>query len=196
MVKPYFLHDTSRHARLERGHLIGSETMSAIAERTWQAALADALAAEAIESAVWVPDKRLSPIATALGEHGLAPRALTREEECVGYACGHRAAGGRPLVLFQCSGLGNALNAIGSLAVPYGLGFVLVLSMRGTLGESNPSQVPLGRATVPMLELLGIQALSLREPAAAAVVAAGAARLAHDARQVVAIILEPELEQR
>ena len=71
-------------------------------------------------------------------------RTLTREEECFGYAAGYRAAGGMPLVLLQCSGLGNAINAIGSLVVPYGLGFPVVLSMRGTLGERNPSQMPLG----------------------------------------------------
>ncbi len=165
-------------------------------QETWQAALAEAFAADGVESTAWVPDKRLQPIALGLRAHGLAPITLTREEECVGYACGHRAAGGRPLVLFQCSGLGNAMNAIGSLAVPYGFGFVMVLSMRGTLGESNPSQVPLGRATVPMLDSLGIQALSLRDGAEAAVVAAGACRLAYDARQVVAIILEPELDRR
>ena len=102
----------------------------------------------------------------------------------------------RPLALFQCSGLGNAINALGSLALPFGLGFICVLSMRGTLGESNPSQVALGRATVPMLDLLGIQSFSLRDPADVDVIAAGAARLAYDARQVVAIILEPELERR
>ena len=49
-------------------------------------------------------------------------RTLTREEECFGWAAGYRAAGGMPLVLVQCSGLGNSLNAIGSLVVPYGLG--------------------------------------------------------------------------
>ena len=50
-------------------------------------------------------------------------------------------------VLMQNSGLGNALNAFGSFAIPYGIGVPLVLSMRGTLGEANPSQVPMGRAT-------------------------------------------------
>ena len=33
------------------------------------------------------------------------------------FACGVLAAGGRPVVLMQCSGLGNALNALGSLSV-------------------------------------------------------------------------------
>jgi sulfopyruvate decarboxylase TPP-binding subunit len=93
----------------------------------------------------------------------------------------------------QCSGLGNAVNALASLAVPYGLGFGLVLSMRGTLGERNPSQVPLGRATVRLLALLGIQSFSIRSAADVVRVVDGALALSHEARQVAAIVLEPEL---
>ncbi len=92
------------------------------------------------------------------------------------------------------SGLGNAMNAIGSLAVPYGYGFPLVLSMRGTLGERNPSQVPLGRTTVQLLAAMGIQSFSLRTPDEAATIARGVYALADGARQIAAIILEPELD--
>jgi sulfopyruvate decarboxylase TPP-binding subunit len=66
--------------------------------------------------------------------------------------------------------------------------------MRGTLGESNPAQVPLGRSSADMLALLGIQSFPVRAVADVAAVVAGAARLAYDARQVTAIILEPGLE--
>jgi sulfopyruvate decarboxylase TPP-binding subunit len=140
-----------------------------------------------------VPDKRLAPVATELGLLGTVVQTLTREEECVSYAAGFRAAGGTPVVLMQCSGLGNSVNALSSLAVPYGLGFVIVLSMRGTLGERNPAQVPLGRTTVELLSLLGIQSFSLRSPDDVAAVTDGAVALADGARQVSAIVLEPEL---
>src|SRR3954467_5132340 len=149
---------------------------------SWQTALADALVDAGVEVAAWVPDKRLAPIGTRLAERGLPLRTLTREEECFGYAAGHRAAGGLPVVLAQCSGLGNALNAIGSLVIPYGLAFPVVLSMRGTLGERNPAQMPLGRATVATLEALGIQSFSLRAPGDAAKVARGAVAVAEGAR--------------
>src|SRR5215467_14227946 len=128
-----------------------------VVEPTWQQALADALIEAGVEVALWVPDKRLAPIGERLAERGVPLRALTREEECFGYAAGYRAAGGMPLVMVQCSGLGNSLNAIGSLVIPYGLGFPVVLSMRGTLGERNPAQMALGRTTVATLEALGIQ---------------------------------------
>jgi sulfopyruvate decarboxylase alpha subunit len=164
------------------------------AASTWQAELARALAEGGVEAAAWVPDKRLAPVADALAGLSVPVRTLTREEECVGWAAGYRAAGGTPLVLMQCSGLGNSLNAIGSLVVPYGLGFPLILSMRGALGERNPAQMPLGRSAVPMLELLGIQAFRLRRPEDAGMLARGALGVADGARELAPIVLEPELD--
>ncbi len=119
---------------------------------------------------------------------------LTREEECFAWAAGFRAAGGLPLVLIQCSGLGNSLNAIGSLVVPYGLGFPALVSMRGALGERNPAQMALGRTTVAMLGLLGIQAFPLRRAADVGMIARGAVDVAEGARELAPIILEPELD--
>jgi sulfopyruvate decarboxylase subunit alpha len=163
---------------------------------SWQADLAGALAGAGVEAAAWVPDKRLDPIARALAAGGMPLRTLTREEECVAWASGYRAVGGSPAVLFQCSGLGNALNALGSLAIPYGYGFPMVLSMRGSLGERNPSQLPLGQATPALLRSLGLEPFSLRRPEDAGVVARGALDVADGARRVAPIILEAELDLR
>jgi sulfopyruvate decarboxylase alpha subunit len=161
---------------------------------SWQQQLADALIEAGIEVAVWVPDKRLAPIGDRLAERGIALRTLTREEECFGYAAGYRAAGGMPLVMIQSSGLGNSLNAIGSLVLPYGLGFPVVVSMRGTLGERNPAQMLLGRTSVSMLDALGVQAFSVRSPDAAAAIVKGAVGVAEGARVLAPILLEAELE--
>ena len=161
---------------------------------TWQERLADELVEAGVEVAAWVPDKRLAPIATRLAERGIPLRTLTREDECFGYAAGHRAAGGTPLVMIQCSGLGNSLNAIGSLVIPYGLGFPVVISMRGTLGERNPSQMPLGRTTVAMLEALGVQPFPLSRPDAVAPIVKGALAVADGARVLAPILLDAELE--
>ena len=159
----------------------------------WQSAVADALVAAGITVAAYVPDTRLQGILSLLADNGVRMRSLTREEECIGYAAGQRIAGQRPVVLMQSSGLGNSLNALGSLAVPYRLGLPLVVSMRGTLGEANPSQVPLGRSAAELLRTLGIQAFSLRTAAAAAQVTAGAVTLAFQAGECAALMLEAEL---
>jgi sulfopyruvate decarboxylase subunit alpha len=160
----------------------------------WQQDLADALVDAGVEVAAWVPDKRLAPIAAQLARRDIPLRTLTREEECFGYAAGHRAAGGMPLVLIQSSGLGNSLNAIGSLVIPYGLGFPVVISMRGTLGERNPAQMALGRTTVATLEALGIEPFPLARPEAAGAVARGAMGVAAGARVLAPIVLAAELE--
>jgi sulfopyruvate decarboxylase subunit alpha len=161
---------------------------------TWQADLGSALASAGVEVAAWVQDKRLAPVSAILTAEGVPLRTLTREEECVAYAAGFRAAGRMPLVLMQCSGLGNAMNAFGSLVVPYGLGFPMVVSMRGTLGERNPTQVSMGRAAIDMLALLGIGSFSLRRRDEIDAIVRGAVDMARDARQVAPIILEPELD--
>jgi sulfopyruvate decarboxylase alpha subunit len=161
---------------------------------TWQHELADGLIDAGVEVAAWVPDKRLAPIGVRLAERGIPLRTLTREEECFGYAAGYRAAGGMPLVLVQSSGLGNSLNAIGSLVLPYGLGFPVIVSMRGTLGERNPAQVALGRTTVGMLDALGVQSFPLAEPGAVRAIVKGAIDVAEGARVLAPILLEAGLD--
>lgn len=159
----------------------------------WQSALADSFIANRISAAVYVPDSRLHGVLQELDAAGTTLRSLAREEECVAYAAGQRLAGKRPLVLFQSSGLGNCLNALATLAVPSRLGLPLVISIRGALGEGNPSQIPIGRATSAMLSAVGIQSFSLRNAADAQVLSAGVCSLAFRARECAALLLAPEL---
>lgn len=161
--------------------------MSALA---WQTEIAHAIQQAGVDAVVYVPDARLRGIVEALGEEGPSMRLLTREEECIAYACGQLAAGARPVVMMQCSGLGNALNAVGSLCLPYGLGLPMVLSMRGTLGEGNPSQVPMGRATPALLDAVSIQAFTLADPGRAAQMMTGAIELAFSTGTSAALVLD------
>jgi sulfopyruvate decarboxylase alpha subunit len=167
--------------------------MSSVASDTWQQELGRALVSAGVEAFAWVPDRRLAPIVEALTGEGLTLRTLTREEECFGWAAGFRAAGGMPLVLSQCSGLGNSLNVLGSLVLPYGLGFPLVMSMRGHLGERNPAQIPFGRVATDMLDLLGVESFSIRTIEDVPAVVKGALDLAEGARRLAPIVLDPQL---
>jgi sulfopyruvate decarboxylase alpha subunit len=159
----------------------------------WSTLIADTLVQRGVTVAAYVPDTRLQGILARLDDGGITLRSLTREEECVGYAAGQRIAGRRPVVLMQSSGLGNAINALGSLVVPYRLGIPLVVSMRGTLGEANPSQVPMGRATVPLLTALGIQSFALRAAENATQLTDGVVTLAYVGGECAALLLEAEL---
>jgi sulfopyruvate decarboxylase subunit alpha len=145
-----------------------NENAAATGVLPWQSALAEAACAAGVDVFACVPDGRLHGVVVSLGEQDAVVRTLTREEECIAYACGYGAAGGRVAVLMQCSGLGNCINAIASFAIPYGIGVPIVISMRGTLGERNPSQVGMGRATPGLFELAystGAPAALLLEPA-------------------------------
>jgi len=148
----------------------------------WETDLADALVRSGCTTFALVPDKRLDPIVARLRTRGMLIRSLAQEEECVAYAAGHMMAGGLTTVLMQSSGLGNALNAIASL----------VISMRGTIGERNPAQVPMGRATVPILTALGIQAFTARDPAQVETIASGIVAMAQ-AGVTSAMLLDQEL---
>lgn len=159
----------------------------------WQAGVADRLARASVSVAAFVPDSRLNGVLAGLAEQDVLLRSLTREEECVAYAAGQRIGGKRPVVLMQSSGLGNALNALGTLAVPYRLGLPLIISMRGTLGETNPSQIPIGRATKAMLAALGIQSFPLRRAEDAESLIDAVVGMAFEAGETTAVLLEPEL---
>lgn len=84
----------------------------------------------------------------------------TREEEAFGIAAGLYLGGARPTVMLQSSGLGNSLNALTSLLIPYQIPVLIVISMRGDEGEWNAAQVPMGRAIRPILDSMGIQHLT------------------------------------
>ena len=84
----------------------------------------------------------------------------TREEEAFGIAAGLYLGGARPTVMLQSSGLGNSLNALMSLLIPYQIPVLIVISMRGDEGEWNAAQVPMGRAIRPILDSMGIPHLT------------------------------------
>ena len=61
---------------------------------------------------------------------------------------------------------------------------------RGTLGEANPSQVPMGRATPAILDALDIQAFNLSDPAQATAMTEGALTLAFSTGTGAAVVLD------
>jgi sulfopyruvate decarboxylase subunit alpha len=82
---------------------------------------------------------------------------LSREEEGVGIAAGTLAAGRRPLLMIQNSGMGNCVNALASLAVAYEIPLVIAVSLRGDDVDENPAQFPMGAATEGVITALGCE---------------------------------------
>ena len=80
---------------------------------------------------------------------------LTTEEEGVGMLIGSWLGGVRGALLIQSSGVGNIPNALSVLK--HGkFPMLMIVSMRGQWGEGMPWQVPMGQATRPLLEAMGV----------------------------------------
>jgi sulfopyruvate decarboxylase alpha subunit len=118
---------------------------------------------------------------------------LAREEEGIGVVTGQYIGGARGAVLMPTSGVGNAINALASLAIPYQIPLPLFIGLRGDLGEFNPSQVPMGQALRPIFDALNIPAYVLTQASEVTPVVDGALKLAFALEQPVAIMISTQL---
>ena len=83
---------------------------------------------------------------------------LNNEGEAVAYACGAQLAGMQPVVMFQNSGLGNAVNPLTSLAQPFRIPLLVVVTWRGQPGIGDePQHEIMGKATQSMLAAMELE---------------------------------------
>jgi sulfopyruvate decarboxylase subunit alpha len=131
---------------------------SAPASPLWASGVCAGLHAIGSRHVVYVPDNPLSHVLRALDRTfpDVSTTVATREEEAFGIAAGLYLGGARPTVMLQSSGLGNSLNALTSLLLPYQIPALIVISMRGDAGEWNSAQVPMGRAVRGICDAIGI----------------------------------------
>ena len=115
--------------------------------------------------------------------------SATREEEAIGIAVGAYATGRNSAVFMQSSGFGNSINALASLCIPARTPIPLFINLRGGAGEFNIAQVAMGRATRPILDLLGLVHFTLEDEYRMDEKVSGALKLCHANRQPVAICL-------
>jgi sulfopyruvate decarboxylase subunit alpha len=132
----------------------------------WASAVCAGLHVVGSRHIVYVPDNPLSHVLRVLGEdyRDITTTLATREEEAFGIAAGLYVGGMRPAVMLQSSGLGNSINALTSLLIPFQIPVVIVISMRGDAGEWNAAQMPMGRAVRPILESIGIPHVTAESP--------------------------------
>ncbi|MBI4593650.1 MAG: hypothetical protein HY728_05495 [Candidatus Rokubacteria bacterium] len=165
-----------------------------MADTSWAKHVADVLRRNDIRTFATVPDSIVGHVLEHLrADAGCRVVTVTREEEGVGLLAGAWLAGRRGALLMQNSGLGNCVNALASLCVASQIPLVLIISHRGDLGEFNPAQVPMGQATGPVLDALGIRWV---KPASIAELEAqgdGLIKLAYTGSLPVAFVLPPEL---
>ncbi|SRR5258708_3702555 len=124
----------------------------------WAGGVCAGLHAAGSRHVVYVPDNPLSHVLRVLRDTfpDVRTTLATREEEAFGIAAGLYLGGARPTVMLQSSGLGNSLNALTSLLLPYKIPALILISMRGDPGEWNDAQVPMGRAVRPICAAIGV----------------------------------------
>ena len=124
----------------------------------WYQTTIDVLKRHDVRLVTYVPDNVLRPLIEAVHEDTFfTPLIATREEEALGIVSGAWMAGMRGILLMQTSGFATLPNVIASLAVPFQLPVLMLVSERGTLGEFNQGQALVAKTMRPVLDALAIE---------------------------------------
>ena len=160
----------------------------------WAEALAQSLKESQVSLIAYVPDNSIVQVTRLMeGDPFFRVVSTTREEEAIGLAAGAYAAGRRAAVFMQSSGFGNCVNALASLCIPCRIPIPLFINLRGQLGEFNAAQVAMGRATRPILDVLGLPHYTLDNPDTLGPKVSGALKLCYASHEPLALCFTPEL---
>ena len=132
--------------------------MPADSELTWHGIALQVLKRHDVRLVTYVPDNVLRPLIEGIhADSFFTAFATTREEEAVGIVSGAWMGGLRGIVLMQTSGFATLPNVVASLAVPYQIPVLMMVSERGTLGEFNIGQAMVARTMRPVLDALAME---------------------------------------
>src|SRR5712691_173915 len=159
----------------------------------WQDALYDLLRRHDITQFAYVPDAgHRVLIDRSLADTAVRSVALTTEEEGVALLAGADLGGARGVLLMQSSGVGNCINML-SLTSGGRFPFLALISMRGDYGEGNPWQYPMGKATEPVLEAMGVTCLRAESPEEVVATVSAALTMVFQANRAVAVLFTQKL---
>ena len=159
----------------------------------WQDDIYDALKAGGVGIVSYVPDAgHARAISRAIEDPDMEAIVLTTEEEGVALGYGAWLGGRRSALLMQSSGVGNCVNMLGmvqSCRFP----FLALITMRGEWRELNPWQEPMGQATQPVLEAMGVDVRRAGEPGEAGAMVGQAVADAFGQEKGVAILFSQKM---
>ena len=154
-------------------------------------AIYDGLKDAGIDFIVSVPCVNLSRLLNMIDDDPeITHIPVTREEEGIGICAGAYLGGKRTAILMQNSGLGNSINALKSLMELYEFPLIMVMSHRGTEGESIVGQVPMGESTPRILEAMDFKFFKPETPEAAYDAIRFSWDLSEDEGKPVSVLLE------
>ena len=174
----------------EPAHL---ESSVAISHREWSKHIYNALTSAQVRQIAYVPDaghKWL--IALCHADDNLDTVSLTTEEEGIAMLAGGWLGGVRGALLMQSSGVGNCVNML-SLVAECRFPLLMIVTMRGEWGETNPWQIAMGHTTSAVLERAGVIVHHVDDAQHVGDTVAAAAQLAFVSGRAVAVLIGQRL---
>ena len=160
----------------------------------WAQTIVQSLKQNDVSLVAYVPDISIHQVTKLLEDDPyFHVVSATREEEAIGIASGAYSVGRNAAVFMQSSGFGNCINALASLCIPSRIPVPMFINMRGEIGEFNIAQVAMGRATRPILDVLGLPYYTLDTVDRLDQQVSGALQLCYASRQPLALCLTPML---
>jgi sulfopyruvate decarboxylase alpha subunit len=127
-------------------------------EKGWHEVVLETFKRNDIRLVPYVPDRVLTTLIRKLhADPFFTTFPTAREEEAVGIVSGAWMGGRRGAVLMQTSGFATLANVLASLALPYQIPLIMLVSERGTLGEFNYGQSLVCRTMRPVLDSLAME---------------------------------------
>ena len=159
----------------------------------WPGAIHAALSHAEVRLVSYVPDaglKRLIELCQA--DEAMRTIPLTTEEEGVGLSMGAWLGGEKSVLLLQSSGAGNLVNVLGAVR-ECRFPLLLLVTMRGEGGESNPWQIPMGEAAPTVLKEMGVLVERVTDPAQVGTATAAALESTFQSERAVALLISQSL---
>jgi len=162
--------------------------------QAWDEIVVRVLKEHQVKLITYVPDKVLASLIKRLRtDDYFTVLSPAREEEAVGIVTGAYMAGLRGIVLMQTSGFATLPNVLASLAVPYQIPLLMMISERGTLGDFQLGQAIVCRTMRPVLETLGIEHYAITRTEDVEFIVGQMIKQAYATQAPAAMILSPLL---
>lgn len=163
----------------------------------WEETVVRVLKANNVSLVAYVPDNVLARLIRLIeADPFFTVISPAREEEAVAIVTGAYMGGKRGIALMQTSGFATIVNALASLACPFQIPLLMMISERGTLGEFQQGQAIVCRTMRPVLQSLGIEHFAIQERSQVEFVVEGMVRQAFATQAPAALILSPLLTKR
>ena len=160
---------------------------------TWPQDIYDAFKRLGIRQVAYVPDAgHTQLIKSCHSDREMQAVSLTTEEEGVAMLAGSWLGGDRGALLMQSSGAGNCINMLGIIQ-ECRFPLLMIVTMRGEWGETNPWQVAMGQSTPAVLAHAGVIVHRVEEAPHVSATVAAAAQLAFASSRPVAVLIGQRL---